>query len=277
MTKEEVLENGFKYLSIENESATAKIAFQGAHIFHFQPKDEQPLLWVSGKSNFENTKAIRGGVPICWPWFGEHQTDKSMPKHGFARISQWEVEEVNEINSSITEVKMTLSNSELFSHKFKLTAHFKIAKDLTISLTTKNLDEKPFTISQALHTYFAIDNIESVKVDGLDGLEFIDFVDGSKHIQDSSIVVTKEVDRIYQDVNYPLYLYGSNEPIVIESSGSNSSVVWNPWSSKCSQMNDMSVDSYKGFICVETTNTGKDEKIILPNATHTLEAGYSRS
>jgi len=277
MIKEEVLENGFKYLSIENESATAKIAFQGAHIFHFQPKDEQPLLWVSNKSNFENTKAIRGGVPICWPWFGEHQTDKSMPKHGFARILQWEVEEVNEINSSITEVKMSLSNSELFNHKFKLTAHFKIAKELTITLSTKNLDEKPFIVSQALHTYFLIDNIESVKIDGLDGLEFIDFVDGSKHIQESTVVVAKEVDRIYQDVNYPLYLHDINQSIVIESSGSNSSVVWNPWSSKCAQMSDMSVDSYKDFICVETTNTGKDEKVILPSATYTLEAVYFRS
>lgn len=277
MIKEEVMENGFKYLSIENERAKAKIAFQGAHVFHFQAKDELPLLWVSDKSNFEGGKAIRGGAPICWPWFGEHPTNKSMPKHGFARISQWELEEVNEINSSMTEIKMSLSNSELFNYKFKLTAHFKIGKELAISLSTKNLDEKPFTISQALHTYFAVGSVENVKIEGLDSLEFIDFVDGSKHIQNNSIVITKEVDRIYQDVNYPLYLHEGNQSIVIKSSGSNSSVVWNPWSSKCSQMCDMNIDSYKSFVCVETTNTRKDEKVILPSTTHTMEAIYSRS
>jgi len=277
MTKEEVMNNGFKYLSIENESATAKIAFQGAHIFHFQAKDKVPLLWVSDKSNFEDGKAIRGGVPICWPWFGEHPTNSSLPKHGFARISLWELDEVIDTNPAVTEVKMSLLGSELFDYKFKLTVTFKIGKELKISLSTENLDERAFTISQALHTYFMIDSVENVKISGLEALEFTDFIDGTKHIQDSFVSITKEVDRIYQNVNYPLSLVDANRYISIDSNGSNSSVVWNPWSSKCSQMDDMSVDSYKHFICIETTNTREDEKVIVQNSSHTLEAIYTTS
>jgi len=275
MTKEEVMKNGFKYLSIENESATAKIAFQGAHIFHFQEKGKVPLLWVSDRSNFEDGKAIRGGVPICWPWFGEHPTNKSMPKHGFARISLWELDEIIDTNPNVTEVKMSLLGSELFDYRFKLTAHFKIGKELKISLSTENLDERAFTISQALHTYFIVDRVESVKISGLERLEFTDFIDGAKHIQDSSVVIDKEVDRIYQNVNYPLSLVDANRLVSIDSSGSNSSVIWNPWSSKCSQMDDMSADSYKYFVCVETTNTREDEKVIAKNLIHKLEAIYN--
>jgi len=277
MTKEEVMKNGFRYLSIENESATAKIAFQGAHIFHFQEKGKAPLLWISDKSNFEDGKAIRGGVPICWPWFGEHPTNKSMPKHGFARISLWELDEIIDTNPTVTEVKMSLLGSELFDYKFKLTATFKIGKELKISLSTINLDERAFTISQALHTYFMIDSIESVKIRGLETLEFTDFIDGTKHIQDSSVVIDREIDRIYQNVNYPLSLVDTNRSIFIDSKGSNSSVVWNPWSNKCSQMSDMSVDSYKHFVCVETTNTREDEKVIAKNFNYTLEAIYTTS
>jgi len=277
MTKIKELENGFKYLYVENKSASAKIAIQGAHIFHFQKKSEKYLLWVSEKSNFENGKAIRGGIPICWPWFGEHTVDKSLPKHGFARISQWELSSVKELDENHTEVIMTLSSSSSWAYKFLLTARFVISESLSLSVRTENLDDRNFTISQALHTYFSVNNIDEVKIDGLEKIEYIDFLNAHRVLQTGSILIDKEVDRIYQNVSYPLNLTDEKHSVKIDSIGSNSSVVWNPWKEKCVNMSDMQKDSYKNFVCLETTNTREDERVIKPKQSHTIYAKYSTS
>jgi len=275
MIKAECTSGGIDYLIIENESARAKIALQGAHIFSYQVKEQRELLWVSDESSFKEGEAIRGGIPICWPWFGEHSSDKSLPKHGFARISKWEVESTKESDSSITEITMSLTNSELMPYKFKLLAHFTIGKTLSLSLTTENLDDKAFTISQALHTYFAVEKIENVRVNGLDGLNFIDFTNESKHIQNGDVTIENEVDRIYEDVKYPLFLYDNKRLITINSAGSKSSVVWNPWEDKCKQMSSMKEDDYRYFVCVETTNTRQDEQRVEPSSSYTISATYS--
>jgi len=275
MTTIETMPNGFEYINIKNSSSSAKIALQGAHIFHFQPKDLQALLWVSEKSRFEEGIAIRGGVPICWPWFGEHPNNPNLPKHGFARISMWEIESITEKDADTTEVILSLSSSNLFAYRFKLTAHFIIAKELTINLTTQSLDENAFSISQALHTYFAVDKIENTTVSGLEKREYTDFQTKTDHVQNGSITIDTEVDRIYHDVTYPLSIDDKKRRISIGASGSQSSVVWNPWKEKSKAMADLDDEGYKKFVCVESTNTRKDEKVIEPQKSHTLSVTYT--
>ncbi len=268
-----------KFISVSNKIAVAKIALQGAHIFEYQVKGSDPLLWLSKSSNFKKSKAIRGGIPICWPWFGEHKTDKTLPNHGFARITTWDYISTQELNDEVSVVTLILKSSKdsltLFPYLFELTLEIVISNKLKVSLKTKNVDTKPFRISQALHSYLLIDDIENVSVDGLDNKEYYNKVDNSyNNTQTDKLSFTQETDRIYQNITTPLTLTQKNREITIFSEGSESVVIWNPWRELAHKMSDLS--SYSDFLCIESANVLQDERKIEPNETHTLSAIFTQ-
>ena len=166
MIEHKKFDNGFQYIEISNASVRAKIALQGAHLFHYEPVAELPLLWLSKASFFETGKAIRGGVPVCWPWFGKHPANSKLPQHGFARISLWEMLEAKEIDEHTTELIFKLQPSaeslQLWPHKFELLLAITVGQTLTLVLTTRNCDTRAFEVTAALHSYFAVENIEKV-------------------------------------------------------------------------------------------------------------------
>lgn len=266
--------NGFKYVEISNKSARAKIALQGAHLFHYERIGEEPLLWLSKKSFFETGKVIRGGVPVCWPWFGKHQTNSELPQHGFARNSLWELQETKEIDEQTTEVILKLQPSaeslQLFPYKFELRLTIKIGKTLTLSLATKNCDTQAFEITSALHSYFAIENIENVYVEGLAGKSYFDKVTAQEQTEHGRTTVSKEVDRAYHKVDYPLTMNDKRRTVVVNAFGSYSAIIWNPWKEKSVSMTDMENDSYKTMLCIEAANAPGDEIKIEPGKEHTL-------
>ena len=153
-------ETGFKYIEIENNSASAKIAVQGEHLFHYQHKNEEPILWLRETSYLEHGEHIRGGVPICWPSFGLN--NPQLPPHGFARNRMWDLVNIIEEDSETTIVIMDFKDSKKsrreWEYKFHLTATFTIGKELSIELTTINKDSQTFKFTQALHSYFNISN-----------------------------------------------------------------------------------------------------------------------
>jgi glucose-6-phosphate 1-epimerase len=262
-------------IEITNAKASAKIALNGAHIFHYQKHKEKPLLWLSKESEFEDGKAIRGGVPICWPWFGMPK-DSSLMQHGFARTSKWQHTNTNKIDANTTEVVLTLLHSKeslkLFAYKFKLSLHVEIGECLKISLTTTNLDTKTFSITQALHSYFAVSNIEDVEIFGLEDKPYLDALTWQNKVQKNSIIFNQELDRVYQDVDKEIILKDKNRAIKIQNSNSRSVVVWNPWVDKCKRMSAMAEDAYKEFVCIESANAFDDKREIAPNESHTLSA-----
>lgn len=267
-------ENGFEYVEIKNETASAKIALQGAHIFHYERKDEEPMLWLSSESDFETDKAIRGGVPICWPSFG--MNDPSLPQHGFARVSQFKLIDIQEIDSGTTKVHLQLQDSkesrELWDHRFCLDMIITVSDKLNMELITKNMDDKEFKITQALHTYFQISNISNITVKGLSGKTYLDAVTNKGHIQNGDIVFDKETDRVYQEVDGKIVLQDIRRSINIKNEGSSSVVVWNPWIEKCKRMSAMSDEAYKEFVCIESANAFEDFKVLKPQESHTLKA-----
>ncbi len=276
------LNNGFEYLEIVNRSAQASLALQGAHLFKYQSyADPAPLLWLSRASYFQKGKAIRGGVPICWPWFGKHPTDPGLPQHGFARTMPWELIAQNETDAQQTELVLRLQDSpdslKLWSHNFELLLKISIGDRLILSLTTSNRGSKPFTVTSALHSYFMVSDISRVEVKGLDQALFIDTLSRSESIQRGSLVIDKEVDRIFQKVRYPLAIIDRNRTITINATGSSSAVVWNPWQTKSMTMADMNRDSYQTMLCVETTNALADGQKIAPGGKHSLTAALSTS
>jgi glucose-6-phosphate 1-epimerase len=271
--------NGFEYLEIENKSATAKVALQGGHLFHYQQQGKKPLLWVSSKSYFETGKAIRGGIPICWPWFGKHRTDSTLPQHGFARTSPFELLEAIEPDQNTTELVLQLQSSAmtfaLWPYHFKVLLRITIGPTLTLALTTRNCDTKSFTISSALHSYFAVSNISNVSIHGLDTIEYWDALTDDHKIQKGGIHINEEVDRVYQNVIDPLLLHDLDRTVKINATGSSSAVVWNPWIQKSMRMADMQNDAYKTMICIETANALNDARDLAPQEDHTLQCRYS--
>jgi len=274
MIEQKTFDNGFKYLEVRNSSAEAKIALQGAHLFHYRQNGQAPLLWVSKNSFFETGKAIRGGVPICWPWFGKHKTDNTLPQHGFARNSMWEFIGATEPHADSTEVKLQLKNSaeslKLWPYRFELLLSITIARTLTIALTTTNCDRQAFEISSALHSYFSVTDIKNVAIEGLDNTPYFDALSGEFKTQQGKVIIAEEVDRIYQNVHQPLTLHDKEKTIHIKTKGSSSVVVWNPWSEKSTTMRDMTAAGYRTMLCIETTNALKDARKIEPGEKHTL-------
>lgn len=274
MIETKTLANGFRYLFVSNKSATAKIALHGAHLFHYQRPPDPPLFYVSSTSHFENGKAIRGGIPVCWPWFGKHKSDSKLPQHGFARTTPWQCIETAESDNFTSELTLQLEdiqeNDLLWPYKAELCLKIKISDTLTMQLITTNLDSRSFTISSALHSYFAISNIENVLVKGLNNTPFVDTLTMTHKQHSDDINISRETDRVYQDVHQPIELHDAERIIRIDNKGSKSVVLWNPWIEKNRQMADMADDDYKTMLCIETANAFKDVRTLVSGETHTL-------
>lgn len=268
------LENGFEYLEIKNDSCSAKIALQGAHIFEYKRESEKDMLWLSQVSDFEIGKAIRGGIPICWPAFG--MNNPNLMQHGFARTSMFEQISTKEIDERTTEVTLRLVHSKkslkLWNYKFELELKVTLSDKLEMELKTTNLDEKEFTLTQALHTYFSVSDISEVTIKGLDAKPRFDALTQKTFTQNGDIEFDAEFDSVFQKVDSELELKDKSRAIKIKNEGSSSVVVWNPWIEKGSQMSGMKSDGYREFVCVESANAYEDFRVLKPLEVHRLKA-----
>ena len=264
-----------EYIHIFNAVSEAKIALQGAHIFHFQTKGKKPLLWLSKSAYFEKGKALRGGVPICWPWFGPHPTDKVLPNHGFVRTVLWKHVKTEEISQNETIVTLKLRSSpeslKLWPHLFELTLKISISSTLKLTLITKNIDTKAFSITQALHTYLNIENIDKTYLDGLHHKTYYNKVDDSyNNIQEGRVYFTAETDRVYLGVDSAVSIHEDKGLMQVKTEGSQTVVVWNPAETLAAKMPDLS--DHKTMLCIESANALDDALVIEPNESHSLTA-----
>ena len=277
MVNEKSLENGFKYLEITNDVSSAKIALQGAHIYEYKCKDKEDILWLSKSSSFEEGTAIRGGIPICWPRFGT--LDKSLPAHGFSRTSLFELASVVDLNANVTVVTLLLKDTKesraIWNVVFELEVIFTIGERLCVEMKSTNRDTEEFMITQALHTYFTVSDIEDVKIFGLEEKPFLDTLVDEKSSEEKELSIDAECDRVYQAVDKDILLQDTNRTITLEAKGSSSAVVWNPWIEKGSRMSGMRADAYREFVCIETANAFDDFRVIKPQESHTLSVTLS--
>ena len=278
---------GFPFIKIENDYANALISVYGAQVLSYQTKSNQQianedLLFVSESAYYEQGKAIKGGIPICWPWFGRDPEGLGRQMHGFARNMLWQLEETTSTENE-TVIVLSLSDAkdyrELWPYDFRLTLTITVAETLTLSLKTTNTGDEAFKITQAMHAYFAVADIDQTQIKGLDKVKYIDTVNGLNKlvIQDQEITVNQEVDRIYIDAPEKTFLLDKQlkRDIIIQSKGSKTTVVWNPWIDISKNSADLSVDAYKRVICIETANAAEDVIVIQPKESFTLEAKYS--
>ncbi|MCC2615421.1 D-hexose-6-phosphate mutarotase [Aestuariibacter halophilus] len=240
-------------LSIDNQYASARIALFGAHVISFVPKkDGRERLWLSDCARFDGKTAIRGGIPVCWPWFAAHPDNPDLPSHGFLRNQQWHVDSISETAESTT-VRLLPGdvNGPGFHHAVEVTLVVDIGKQLTVSLITHNRDNEAILIGGALHSYLAINDIDSVTIDGIEG-PYSDKVSGLVQ-QDSPrpYQISGEVDRIHTSPVPAVTVTSAGEITHLHQSGHNSVVVWNPWVEKSRTMTDMPDDGYRQMLCVE--------------------------
>ncbi|BEV09057.1 MULTISPECIES: D-hexose-6-phosphate mutarotase [unclassified Methylophilus] len=278
-------ENGLQYLEIDNPLATGKIALQGAHVMHWQPKFlSHPVLWLSSNARYVKGRSIRGGVPICWPWFGAHPTDSTLCPHGFARVIPWRVMDIDATPTGATriilEMQQTPEAQRQLSYPYELTLTITIGRRLRIDLATTNLAEHPFVISEAFHTYFNVSDLSNIKITGMQDLVYLDkLLKYERNVEHNPLSFDgHEYDRVYVDHSSDCSIHdsGYNRIIHVSKSGSDTTVVWNPGADKAATMGDMGVgEEWRKTICVETTNALDNMVVINPGRKHVLSAEYS--
>ena len=274
--------NNLPVARIENVHATAEIHLHGAHVTGFQPRNRKPVLWMSRNAIFNPPKPIRGGVPICWPWFGVPGEHPERPQHGFARNRQWEVTESRALAAGETVIEFGLVHDAdslaIWPHEFRLGYRVTVGMSLTMALTFNNPGEIPVEAGVALHTYFAVGDVAGIRISGLDSREYHDQLDGMKIKQQAGdISIGEEVDRIYLDTEDECVIHDPNwnRRIRVAKSGSRSTVVWNPWIEKSKRMLDYPDDGYPEMVCIETTNAARDVRTVPAGDSHTVSQTVS--
>ena len=274
-----MIKDELEYLEFSNNKSHLKLTLQGAHIFDFQVKGKDPLLFLSETAVFKKGVPIRGGIPICWPWFGTHPSDKSLPNHGFARILLWKHVSTQCLSEDKTKIILKLSSSgttlKFWPHTFELTLEILMSDILEVSLMTTNQGENSFALTQALHSYLRVDDISRVSLKGLRGCSYYNKIDDTyDNKQEEDLIFHSEVDRVYSDVTEILYFQGDTEQVSVETKGSKTVVVWNPGAELVKKMPDLS--AYKTMLCIESANTIDDVLTVLPQQSHTLKTVLSQ-
>lgn len=258
---------------IDSPAASGEIYLHGAHVTAWQPTGHEPVLWMSRSSLFQSGKPIRGGVPICFPWFGPHVSDSSAPAHGLVRTVTWDVIAATETSDG----GVSLS---LQTRVDSLTAQFTVefGSSLKMTLTTQLDSAAPANqrFEDALHTYFSVSDVSNISVTGLEQTRYIDKVDAAleKPAAGTPISFTGETDRVYLDTIADCQLCdpARRRTINVSKSGSRSTVVWNPWIAKSARMPDFGDHEWPEMVCIETANVGLFAVELAPGESHTTTA-----
>jgi len=275
--------SGVIVAEIKNAQASASLCLQGAHLMMWQPVDQTvPVIWVSRDAKLAAGKSIRGGAPVCWPWFGAHAADATFPGHGFARTVPWQMMESGTEPSGATRLTLRLATNDKtraqWPHDCTLTLTVSVGEALRMEMTTENTGAEDFVIGEALHTYFQIGDIATVRVDGLEGCDYWDKVGGSAlKKQDGTLQFSGETDRVYINTAAACVIEDDKlkRRIHIAKSGSRATVVWTPWTEKANKMGDMGQpDGWREMVCVESANALENVVRVAAGTRHTLIVEY---
>lgn len=281
--------SGLIIAEIDNNLATAKLCFQGAHLMSWRPhSSDMPVIWLSDDVRLASGSPKRGGTPICWPWFGTHpnyEADRSYPAHGFARIVPWQMVESSSEPNGATRVVLKMADRrqaegrQQWPYPCDVTVTMIIGETLKISLATTNTGTEDFVLSEGFHTYFQVSDIEKISVRGLGGCEYLDKTRNFERFrQQGDIRFEGETDRVYVNTESTCYIddpvFGRR--ITVAKSGSRSTVVWSPWTMKAAIMGDLGPNNgWRRMVCVESVNAADNEVKVASGDTHTLSVEYS--
>lgn len=274
-------QGGLPRIQITNPHAQAEIYLAGAYLTHYQPVGQQPVLFLSKNSYFEAGKPLRGGVPICWPWFGlHHAKPQELPLHGFARLMEWTLVAVGEKPDGSTLVELRLQSKPetrtQWPHDFEMYYTVTVGKQLICELTLNNPSNQEITFEEALHTYLRVSDVRQIQIRGLEGAVFVDKTQQMvRKVQPQEpLTITGKVDRVYVSHTAVCEVYDPawQRTLRISKEHSNTTVVWNPWVENAKTMPDFGDDEWVDMVCIESANA-LDNPVKLPGGQrHTIRA-----
>ena len=266
-------DDGLVKAVVSQDGLTGELFLQGAQVTTWQPAGAKPVIFTSSRAVYAPGKAIRGGIPVIFPWFGPHPTDPKAPQHGWARTAAWQLDDVDTTGDAVT------FDLSLVGDEFSLAYRVVFGAVLELRLSAHNTSSKPASFQEALHTYFAVSDIADVAVLGLEASTHIDKTANMTRVPGAGTLLklTKETDSVYLDVPDRLTIHDPawDRRIVIDKAGAASAIVWNPWPEKAAAMADLGADNQRGFICVETGNVADDDINLPPGATHEMTTRIS--
>ena len=271
------LADGIIYATVSNKYAEAEISLYGAHVMLFRPVDTFDVLWMSPESEYEPGKAIRGGIPVCFPWFSKHPVNPDLPSHGFARLMNWEVTETASLPEGETLIRLQLISNEetkkMWPYDFIAELTLIIGRKLNMELSVKNTGNTTFEYSSGLHSYYNISAIENISIEGLQGSNYTKTLETEVFTQtEELLIIDKEINRVYNSENdCVLHDPVLHRKIIAGKQNSKTTVVWNPWDN-CKNFSDMPENSFEAFVCIEAVNAFNDKISLEPGQEYTLYA-----
>jgi glucose-6-phosphate 1-epimerase len=276
-------EHGLVKARISLGGVTGELYLQGGQVTAWQPPDERPVLFTSPNSAFAPGKAIRGGIPIIFPWFGPSRHTPAAPQHGFARTAAWHLDGVEIAGSGSLTLTLSLGDADVGSpfwpERFRAIYTVTFAQTLSLRLAVQNRAIHPIVFEEALHSYFAISDIAEVAISGLAGTTYIDKTDAARRkLQTADLVtITAETDRVYLDTPRQCVIEDREwrRRIVVEKDGAASRVVWNPWAEKAAAMADLGEPAWRRMVCVESGNIADNELRLAADSEHQMSTAIS--
>ena len=275
MVRVETGEGGLPRAVLRTAEGEAHVYLHGAHVTHWQPCGRAPVLFMSAHTRFAPGAAIRGGVPVIFPWFGPRAADARAPAHGFARRLEWRLEREG-AHDVVLALDADESTRTAWPHDFALRLHVTLGARLSMTLAVTNTSSASWTYEEALHTYLAVGDAAAATVSGLEGAPYLDKTDAMarKLHPDEPLRITGEVDRTFPGHTAACVV---DDPVLkrrvrVDKRGSATTVVWNPWVERARALPDLGDEDYKHMVCVETANAGDDAIRLAPGARHEMAA-----
>lgn len=272
---------------VQTTDADLLVAEQGAQVLSYQRNGEPPLIWLSERARGLRGQSVRGGVPVCWPWFGDlarnpvallaQYQGEAAPFHGLVRNLSWECREREEKDGEARLLFVCPQPEQGlpgWPQAVDVELEIRLGERLHLTLRSCNRGQRPVWISQALHSYFAISDIHAVEVRGLEGCRYIETLGGWHECQqDGPLRFCSETDRIYLDLPTRLELHdaGWQRKLYLESHSARTAVLWNPWIDKAQRLSQFAEDAWQRMLCIETANVWDDCVELAPGASHSLD------
>jgi len=267
-------------LRVETDRCRARLTPYGGQLCEWAPAGQSLVLFMSPRAVFAPGTPIRGGVPICFPWFGAHPSDAAKPAHGFARTRRWDVATVTrDADGTVAVVLRLAADAEtraLWNTPFTLSLTLSLGVALETTAEVENAGDETIGYELALHTYLAVSDIGSVRIGGLEGTRFVDKVDGGKEktASEEPLTIAGETDRVFVDTTTACVVDdpGLARRLRVTKRGSRTTVVWNPGRERARTMRDIGDDAWRRFVCVETANVGPDAVRLASREHHAMRA-----
>ena len=265
---------GREVLQLEFGDHRVVVARTGAQVLSWHTPAGD-VLWTASYPKFEPGKPVRGGVPIVFPWFGDHRDNSDLPAHGFARNVEWQIDELRAGPDIVLSTSDTPETRSMWPHAFRLELQVALRESLRLALTISNTGDEPLTCEQALHSYYSVGDVREASVHGLQGVPFVESAGEPEGDWDASAPLhfRAETDRIFQGTADAISIEAPKleRTVRLRSAGARSAIVWNPWIEKTARLSQMDPDDYLHFCCVESANVGENATAIAPGERHTLE------